>query len=114
MFLLSFKNGGGDIPPPHSQTLERSWNTATVHFVRFYAMAGTAELRRLVRARCSRIRVIGPANEEHRRVIASGLTGIAGAHRYDVHLVLVMATGAHNRGLVVIGKRANEDSIVCL
>src|SRR5271157_5384552 len=72
------KTGGekGSPPPQTNAALEGRYGGSIVHFVGFATVALTAELSRLVCADSGRGRVVGCANEEHRRVIAGRQTAL--------------------------------------
>src|SRR5271165_983986 len=109
------KTGGenGSPPPQTNAALEGRYGGSIVHFVGFATVALTAELSRLVCADSGRGRVVGCANEEHRRVIASGQTALRASLNADnIHQVLVVARGAHHGRVTVIGLRANEEAVV--
>ena len=106
--------------------LESSGCCTIVHFVRFGTMALAAELRSLVAACGCACRVIRRANEEHGRIgaarqarVARNAAGRAAAsecntcgHLDHIHQVLVVAGGAKNDRLVVVGSGSNEEAVV--
>src|SRR5271165_6641540 len=109
------KTGGenGSPPPQTNAALEGRYGGSIVHFVGFATVALTAELSRLVCADSGRGRVVGCANEEHRRVIAGRQTALrSGRNLHHVHKVLIVAGGAQNDRVAVIGRRTDEEAIV--